>query len=58
MRARSGIFDLATGNNAVTGMCWNESRNELWAPTTCEYLDRMGEHWDYVKDKIPRDDED
>lgn len=65
VRARAAVYDLATGNNCVSGMVWNDERNELYAATYCQYIGTDGSHIDYARAHIPaadraagRDDED
>ena len=55
VRARAAVYDLATGNNRVIegGMFWNDSRNELFAATYCNYVDRGGRHSGYEPAQIP-----
>ncbi|EGN98975.1 hypothetical protein SERLA73DRAFT_73551 [Serpula lacrymans var. lacrymans S7.3] len=47
VRAQAPVYDLATGNNAVVSLAWDERRNSLYAATECSYMDRMGSHHDY-----------
>jgi hypothetical protein len=49
IRAKAPIYDLATGNNAVVSMVWNNDRNELFAATEWE-------HTDYARARIPIDE--
>lgn len=60
VRAKASVYDLATGNNSVSGMAWNDERNELVAATYCRSVDRNGCHFDYGPAKIPveKDDDD
>lgn len=53
VRARAAVYDLATGNNCVSGMVWNDERNELYAATYCQYLGTNGRHIDYAPARIP-----
>ncbi|OCH84733.1 WD40 repeat-like protein [Obba rivulosa] len=53
IRARRFVYELATGNNAVVSMAWDESRSTLLAATECEYMDRLGRHHDYRRAKLP-----
>jgi hypothetical protein len=55
VRAKAPVYDLATGNNSVTGIAWNDERNELFAATWCSNVDRNGCHIDYEPAKIPVD---
>jgi hypothetical protein len=52
VRARSAVYELATGNNAVVGMVWDSTRSALYAATECNYMDRLGRHHDYRRAKI------
>ena len=56
VRARAAVYDLATGNNCVSGMVWNDERNELYAATYCQYLGTDGSHLDYARARIPAAD--
>lgn len=49
VRAKKAVYDLATGNNQVVGMVWNDKRNELWASTSCPYIEPNGAHPGYSK---------
>jgi len=54
LRARSLVYDLSTGNNAVQSLAWDSDANSLYAATECPYVDRNGYHYDYRYAKIPR----
>lgn len=54
IRAQTAVYELATGNNAVTSMVWDSKRNSLYAATECNYIDRNGIHYEYRKAKIPK----
>jgi hypothetical protein len=54
IRARSSVYELATGNNAVVDMVWDSERNTLYAATKCNYVDRLGYHHDYRTAKLPK----
>ncbi|KAJ6537232.1 hypothetical protein DFH09DRAFT_1249770 [Mycena vulgaris] len=54
VRARKMVYELSTGNNAVTGMTWDAPRSALFVSTRCDYLDRNGEVFDYRRAKLPR----
>ncbi|KAG8729168.1 hypothetical protein FRC12_021217 [Ceratobasidium sp. 428] len=47
IRARTPVYELATGNNQVQALAWDPTRNHLYAATECGYLDRMGNHHEY-----------
>lgn len=54
IRTRSIIYELSTGNNAVSALAWDASRNVLYAGTECNYVDRMGYHHEYRKIQHPK----
>jgi hypothetical protein len=54
VRAQCSIFELATGNNAVTCMAWDSKHNSLFAATECRYVDRHGYHHGYRTVKMPK----
>ena len=54
IRARTAIYELATGNNAVVALAWDDACNSLYAATECRYVDRMGSHHDYRRAVIPK----
>ena len=54
LRARGCVYELSTGNNAVVSMAWDSVNNALFAATNCNYVDRMGNHLDYRRAKIPK----
>lgn len=47
VRARTPVYELATGNNQVNSLAWDSDRNCLYAATECWYQDRYGYHHDY-----------
>ncbi|PPR00902.1 hypothetical protein CVT24_000387 [Panaeolus cyanescens] len=51
IRARALIYELGTGNNAVTALNWDASRNALYATTTSEHSSGRGK---YRQATIPR----
>jgi WD40 repeat protein len=55
VRAQKMVYELSTGNNAVTGMTWDDPQSTLYVTTACDYMDRNGETFDYRRAKIPRD---
>jgi hypothetical protein len=61
LRARSVVYELATGNNSATSLAWDSERNALYAATECFYFDRMGNDHGYRKARIenptPYDDQ-
>ncbi|KAG8724861.1 hypothetical protein FRC09_013029 [Ceratobasidium sp. 395] len=52
VRARTPVYELATGNNRVQSLVWDSARNHLYAATECKYQDRMGYHHDYRPAKL------
>ncbi|KAG9082197.1 hypothetical protein FRC06_005171 [Ceratobasidium sp. 370] len=42
VRARTPVYELATGNNQVESLAWDSDRNCLYAATECSYQDRLG----------------
>lgn len=54
VRARSVVYELSTGNNAVSAMAWDSRRSSLHVATECTRMNRMGERSGYRKAKIPR----
>lgn len=48
------MYELATGNNAVVDLSWDSVHNALYAATECNYIDRIGNHHDYRRAKIPK----
>ncbi|KDQ56993.1 hypothetical protein JAAARDRAFT_194182 [Jaapia argillacea MUCL 33604] len=58
VRARTIVYELATGNNSVSALAWDSERSSLYAATECQYMDRMGNHYDYRRAKIPKASDD
>jgi hypothetical protein len=56
MRARSVVYELSTGNNAVAGLAWDTKHYSLYVATECRYMDRMGNWRGYRRAKIPKDE--
>lgn len=54
VRARSVVYELSTGNNAVSAMAWDSRRSALHVATECTRMNRMGERSGYRKARIPR----
>ncbi|KAH8832872.1 WD40-repeat-containing domain protein [Flagelloscypha sp. PMI_526] len=52
-RARTMLYEIATGNNSVSSMAWDAPRSTLFAATGCDYMDRMGNYHDYRYAKVP-----
>ncbi|KAJ7236628.1 hypothetical protein C8J57DRAFT_1376373 [Mycena rebaudengoi] len=57
VRAAKMVYELATGNNEVVGLTWDDERNVLYATTSCGYVDRNGYNHGYRRAKIPRDED-
>ena len=53
IRNKRTVYELATGNNEVTSLAWDASRNTLFAATECTYVDRLGSRHGYRYAKIP-----
>ncbi|KII84429.1 hypothetical protein PLICRDRAFT_46338 [Plicaturopsis crispa FD-325 SS-3] len=53
IRARTAVYELATGNNAVNALAWDSRHNTLYAATECSYMGRMGNNYGYREAKIP-----
>ncbi|RPD72488.1 hypothetical protein L226DRAFT_588175, partial [Lentinus tigrinus ALCF2SS1-7] len=54
IRTCAMVYELATGNNAVRAISWDEKRNTLYAATECDYMDRNGYHHGYRRGRIPK----
>jgi hypothetical protein len=54
VRARSAIYELATGNNMVVSMTWDSAHSSLYAATECNYIDRLGHNHGYRRAKMPK----
>ncbi|KAI0351722.1 hypothetical protein OH77DRAFT_1523848 [Trametes cingulata] len=54
IRAGAAVFELATGNNSVCALAWDDVRSTLYAATECPGEDRNGYTHDYRPAKIPR----
>ncbi|KAJ7593523.1 WD40-repeat-containing domain protein [Mycena floridula] len=51
IRAKAMIYELATGNCAVSGLAWNAEQQTLYSAAHCRYVGRMGDYFDYRKVK-------
>jgi WD40 repeat protein len=54
VRARTCVYELSTGNNAVQALVWDSKRNCLYAATECMYMDRLGYHHGYRPGFVPK----
>ncbi|KAF8598017.1 hypothetical protein BDV93DRAFT_354678 [Ceratobasidium sp. AG-I] len=54
VHARTPVYELATGNNGVSSLAWDAERNSLYAATETSHMDRLGNHHDYRRAKIPK----
>ena len=54
IRAEECVYELSTGNNAVTGLAWDGTRSALYVATECRYLNRMGLRTGYRRARIPK----
>ncbi|KAG9127563.1 hypothetical protein FRC07_012193 [Ceratobasidium sp. 392] len=58
VRARTSVYELATGNNQVESLAWDSTRNCLYAATAWSYRDRLGYRHDYRTRRSSGRDED
>ncbi|CAA7265529.1 unnamed protein product [Cyclocybe aegerita] len=54
VRSRAMLYELATGNNCVEALAWDETSNSLYAATSCPHIDWNGRHLDYRPARIPK----
>ncbi|KAM5539294.1 hypothetical protein V8D89_007167 [Ganoderma adspersum] len=54
IRAEECVYELATGNNAVAGLAWDDTRSSLYVATESRYINRMGLRTGYRRARIPR----
>ncbi|TFK68580.1 WD40 repeat-like protein [Pluteus cervinus] len=54
IRAQAVVYDLGTGNNAVSSLAWDEHRRTLYAAAPCEHVTRHGDRVDYRKLQVPK----
>ncbi|EJF64781.1 hypothetical protein DICSQDRAFT_100114 [Dichomitus squalens LYAD-421 SS1] len=54
IRAEECVYELSTGNNAVAGLAWDDTRSSLYVATECRYVNRMGVRTGYRRARIPR----
>ncbi|TCD63391.1 hypothetical protein EIP91_005599 [Steccherinum ochraceum] len=54
VRAKSIVYELATGNNGVNSLAWDAPRSTLFAATQSEYIDRQGYRHGYRNARIPK----
>ena len=52
VRARTMLYELSTGNNAVQNLGWDATNQTLYAVTSCERLDRLGRLQGYREVKV------
>ncbi|KAG8724864.1 hypothetical protein FRC09_013032 [Ceratobasidium sp. 395] len=55
VRARTPVYELATGNNRVNSLAWDPNRDCLYAATECFYKDRLGYHHEYQRSRKWKD---
>jgi len=53
LRAKSIVYELATGNNIVESLAWDAEYHTLYALTDCTNQTRMGDHMGYRKYRDP-----
>ncbi|KAF8598014.1 hypothetical protein BDV93DRAFT_610057 [Ceratobasidium sp. AG-I] len=54
VRARTPVYELATGNNSVSFLAWDAERNSLYAATETSHMDQQGCN-QYRRANIPED---
>lgn len=54
IRAEECVYELSTGNNAVSALAWDSARSALFVATECRYVNRMGVRSGYRRARIPR----
>jgi len=54
VRAKTVTYELATGNDTVSSLGWDNKRTRLYAALDCDYVTRMGTFMDYRRAKLPR----
>ncbi|KAI0671424.1 WD40-repeat-containing domain protein [Trametes maxima] len=53
LREQECVYELATGNNAVSAMAWDPARTSLYVATRCPHVDRFGERTGYRRARVP-----
>lgn len=53
IREQECVYELSTGNNAVSAMAWDAAHASLFVATACPHVNRMGERAGYRRARIP-----
>ncbi|KAI0368795.1 hypothetical protein BV20DRAFT_1036915 [Pilatotrama ljubarskyi] len=53
IREQECVYELSTGNNAVSAMAWDHARSSLFVATTCPHVNCFGERAGYRRARIP-----
>ncbi|KAH9856605.1 quinon protein alcohol dehydrogenase-like superfamily [Lenzites betulinus] len=53
IREQECVYELSTGNNAVSAMAWDDAHASLYVATTCPHVNRLGERAGYRRARIP-----
>ncbi|KAI0635611.1 hypothetical protein C8Q77DRAFT_580545 [Trametes polyzona] len=53
IREQECVYELSTGNNAVSAMVWDDVHTSLYVATTCPYTNKLGERTGYRKARVP-----
>ncbi len=53
IREQECVYELSTGNNAVSAMAWDAAHASLFVATACPHVNRMGERAGYRRACIP-----
>ncbi|KAI0822507.1 quinon protein alcohol dehydrogenase-like superfamily [Trametes gibbosa] len=53
IREQECVYELSTGNNAVSAMVWDDVRASLYVATTCPHVNHLGERAGYRRARIP-----
>ena len=54
IRAEECVYELATGNNAVVALAWDDTRASLFVATQCANVNRLGVRTGYRRARVPR----
>ncbi|KAI8980059.1 quinon protein alcohol dehydrogenase-like superfamily [Trametes punicea] len=53
IREQECVYELSTGNNAVSAMAWDEVHSSLYVATECPYVNQLGERAGYRRARVP-----
>ncbi|KAI0768006.1 hypothetical protein BD413DRAFT_566031 [Trametes elegans] len=53
IREQECVYELSTGNNAVSGMAWDDANCALFVATECRFVNNFGERTGYRQARIP-----